>query len=187
MLRVHPCFTCARALRLSVSGVEAAMDDFAIYEMAVGGGTLALCPLAGRGGDYTGDLTRVRAWRPDIVLTMVEAQELAAKGAVRFGADVRPAVWLHFPTVDYEVPDAAQVEGWVEIEGKILACLAHGGRVLVHCMGGCGRSGMAALRVMIAAGETPEKALKRLRDVRPCAVETEGQMAWATWRADTAS
>lgn len=160
------------------------MDDFAIYEIAVGGGTLALCPLAGRGGDYAGDLARVRAWDADIVLTMVEAQELAAKRAARFGADVAPAVWVHFPVVDYQVPEARQADQWAVIEAQILTNLAQGGRVLVHCMGGCGRSGMAVLRVMIAAGEASDLALVRLRGARPCAVETEAQMVWACGRGD---
>ena len=39
---------------------------------------------------------------------------------------------------------------------------------------------MAVLRLMIEAGEAPEVALPRLRAVRPCAVETEAQMTWAT-------
>ena len=51
--------------------------------------------------------------------------------------------------------------------------------MLVHCRGGCGRSGMAVLRLMVEAGEAPEEALARLRAVRPCAVETEAQMDWA--------
>ena len=53
-----------------------------------------------------------------------------------------------------------------------LSALQGKGRVLIHCMGGCGRSGMAALRLMIEAGEAPGAALERLRAVRPCAVET---------------
>jgi hypothetical protein len=31
----------------------------------------------------------------------------------------------------------------------------------------------------VEAGETPGAALARLRAVRPCAVETEAQLAWA--------
>ena len=45
---------------------------------------------------------------------------------------------------------------------------------------GRGRSGMIALRLMIAGGERPVAALKRLRAVQPEAVETPGQMNWAT-------
>ncbi len=55
-----------------------------------------------------------------------------------------------------------------------------GGRVLVHCMGGCGRSGMALLRLMVESGEPADRALARLRAVRPCAVETPEQLAWAS-------
>ena len=156
------------------------VQDFAIYDLAAGGGTLALCPLVGRDGDYAGDLAQVRAWAPTIVLTMVETSELAAKGAIGFGLDVAPAVWLHLPVEDYQVPTAAQAADWAAIERQGLAGLAQGARVLVHCMGGCGRSGMAALRMMIMACEVPDLALGRLRDMRPCAVETEAQMLWAT-------
>ena len=54
-----------------------------------------------------------------------------------------------------------------------------GGRILIHCRGGCGRTGMIVLRVMIEFGEDPDKALKRLRKIRPCAVETKPQEIWA--------
>ena len=55
----------------------------------------------------------------------------------------------------------------------------NGDRILIHCRGGCGRSGMIVLRIMIEFGEDPEEALERLRKIRPCAVETEAQENWA--------
>ena len=36
------------------------------------------------------------------------------------------------------------------------------GCTLVHCYGGCGRSGIALLRLMCEAGEAPDHALERL-------------------------
>lgn len=39
---------------------------------------------------------------------------------------------------------------------------------------------MMLLRLMVEMGEDPDKALARLRHARPCAVETEAQMLWAT-------
>ncbi len=59
------------------------------------------------------------------------------------------------------------------------ADLARGGRVLAHCYGGCGRSGMVLMRLMVEAGEDADPALERLRDARPCAVEAKEQRAWA--------
>ncbi|MDG0986802.1 MAG: protein-tyrosine phosphatase family protein, partial [Paracoccaceae bacterium] len=54
-----------------------------------------------------------------------------------------------------------------------------GSRILVHCRGGCGRTGMIVLRIMVEFGENPDKALQRLRRIRPCAVETKDQENWA--------
>jgi protein-tyrosine phosphatase len=135
---------------------------------------LALCPMPGRGGDFAGDLARLRGWRPDLVVSMTESHEMAADlpGALA-GAGIG---WRHFPVVDYGVPDG----GFDGLAAGIAGVLARGGRVLLHCMGGCGRSGMVALAVMVRAGEAPDAALARLRAVRPCAVETAAQQAWAS-------
>ena len=68
---------------------------------------------------------------------------------------------------------------WVPISQTLHRILNTGGRVIVHCRGGCGRTGMAVLRLMVEAGEEGESAMNRLRVVRPCAVETSRQKDWA--------
>lgn len=148
--------------------------SFGPHELPVGGGVLALSPMPGRGGDFAGDLARLRDWRPDLVVSMTESHEMApdlpgALAAAGIG-------WRHFPVVDYGVPAA----GFDALAGEIVGVLSGGGRVLLHCMGGCGRSGMVALAVMVRAGEEPGAALARLRAVRPCAVETAAQLDWAS-------
>jgi protein-tyrosine phosphatase len=86
---------------------------------------------------------------------------------------------MHLPIPDYGAPDALVESQWTEAAQRALDVLASGGKVWVHCMGGCGRSGMAALRLMVEAGEEPSLALGRLRAVRPCAVESPQQYKWA--------
>lgn len=109
---------------------------------------------------------------------MTQQDELDRKGAGSLGQDLRNEGidWLHVPVVDFGVPPTMN---WNSLRDRVLADLDRGGRVLVHCFGGCGRSGMMALRLMIAAGEDADAALARLRQIRPCAVETDAQMAWA--------
>ena len=154
---------------------------FEIYPLAVLSGQLALSPLPGRSGDYTRDLQIIRAWRPALVMSMTEASEMAAHGAANLGDDLGGARWRHFPIIDFGVPDDSPDVAleWSALASEALDILRGGGRVLIHCMGGCGRSGMAALRLMVLAGETPDDALTRLRVARPCAVETDAQRAWA--------
>lgn len=139
-----------------------ASRDFAIFELKAGGGTLALCPLP------VGQLEAVRQWFPDLVISMCESHEMPHD--LWSGFPLR-----HVPVVDYGVPAGAV---WSGVEADALQILCQGGRILVHCKGGCGRSGMAVLRLMLQAGEAD--ALARLRAVRPCAVETDEQLDWAT-------
>ncbi len=117
-------------------------------------------------------------WHPDLVLTMTTQAELDRKGAGTLGADLanEGVAWLHLPVADFGVPRDLD---WPVVRDQVLGTLRGDGRVLVHCFGGCGRSGMMVLRLMIAAGEDADTALARLRAVRPCAVETDPQLHWA--------
>lgn len=143
------------------------MMNFEVFAWDVGGGTLALSSMPPDGRAVT-------EW--DAVLSMTQAQEMSA--GLKHDLHAMGDHWLHFPVADFGAPNGENE--WRVIERAVLTMLAQKRRVLVHCKGGCGRSGMAVLRLMIAAGEDPADAFARLRAVRPCAVETEAQLAWAS-------
>jgi protein-tyrosine phosphatase len=151
--------------------------DFSISELAAAGGVLGICPLPGRFRDYGTDLADMLAWQPDIVLTLTTLPEMAQHGADRLGQDLMQAGvrWVHLPVEDFGIPSDDVRATWPDL----VPVLAWGGRILAHCYGGCGRSGMALLRLMVEAGESGSEALLRLRAARPCAVETEAQRVWA--------
>ncbi len=157
------------------------MAGFGIAEIGAGGGRLALCPMPGREGDYAGDLAVMLRWRPALILTMATGPELAAHGALRLSGDLAAAGigWRHLPVANFGADSADLREGWADAARDAMGHLSGGRSVLAHCLGGCGRSGMAVLRLMVESGEAPEAALARLRAVRPCAVETAAQFDWA--------
>ncbi len=152
-----------------------------IHALPVAGGILALAPLPGGAGAYGADVSHLHDWRPALVISMTTLAEMTASGAAKLGADLQDhgTRWVHVPVEDYGVPTPEMTEVWDAAAQAALLALRGGGRVLIHCRGGCGRSGMAALRLMIKSGEEAGAALTRLRAVRPCAVETDAQMAWA--------
>lgn len=160
---------------------ELAARTLTVHALNVGSGILALCPLPGAGGDYAGDMDHLHDWQPGLVISMTTEVEHVAAGAVGLGQKFQSmgCRWVHLPTPDFGTLAPDMLESWSEVSSMARQTLAGGGRVLVHCKGGCGRSGMVVLRLMIEAGEMPARALKRLRSVRPCAVETDAQMAWA--------
>ncbi|VVT16976.1 Dual specificity protein phosphatase (fragment) [Roseovarius sp. EC-HK134] len=105
------------------------MDDFIIYALRVGGGTLALAPLPGAGGAYAADLAHIRDWKPALVVSLTMPAEMLSAGAETFGNDVQEAGsrWVAFPIPDYGVPDTSQIEAWTKASQDIARALAGGG------------------------------------------------------------
>ncbi len=158
-----------------------ALADWSISELQCGEGWLGIAPIPGRGGDYFADFTKLLRWEPALVLTMVTDPELQRVGAETLGEDLSALEigWRHLPVDDLGAPPSETASLWPEVSAEAHRMLGKGGKVLAHCYGGCGRSGMAVMRLMVEAGEDAEPALERLRGARACAVETEGQRAWA--------
>lgn len=155
--------------------------SFEIACLTAATGVVGICPAPGRFGDYVTDRNAILDWAPDLVVTMTERSELEVIGASALPNALAEAgvSWLHLPIKDFGVPDAHVQSLWPEASEQMRNCLQNGGRVLVHCLGGCGRSGMVLLRLLADLGEDGQAALRRLRAVRACAVETQAQMDWA--------
>lgn len=155
--------------------------EFDIYALDVGGGQVGLSPIPGRSGSYETDLSQILHWGADLVLTMTTIAELDRMGAHGLGDDLAMAgvAWRLLPIQDFGAPEADVRRVWPDVSQQAATVLGRGGKVLSHCFGGCGRSGMVALRLMVEAGEAPEGALARLRRTRPCAVERDSQFDWA--------
>ncbi len=157
------------------------MQGFVIHALPVAGGILAIAPLPGRTGEYASDLQHIRDWKPALVVSMTTQLEMVEAGAEDLGAHLQDAGtrWVHLPIADYSAPNQDHAKSWQETSQTAIAALQGGGRVLIHCRMGRGRSGMAALRLMIDAGEKPNDGLLRIRSVHPAAIETQAQLDWA--------
>ena len=157
------------------------MTDLVIHALGVGGGSLAISQLPGLQGAYAADLAFIRDWKPSIVVSATTRGEHAEARVEALGKDIPEsgARWMHLPIEDYGTPNADFMRAWPDARNAILKALRGKGRVLIHCKGGCGRSGMLALRLMVEAGADAVEALLRLRKVRPCAIETDAQLRWA--------
>ena len=157
------------------------MPNFAIYPVHLSLGTLAISPMPGRNGQFTKDFDTIKKWQPNLVLTIATIFEMVHKNATQLPNQLSEAGidWLHFPIEDFDAPDGKTNQSWLEIANCAHKVLDQGGKVLAHCMGGQGRSGMAILRLMVERGISPKIALKQIRTVRPMAVETNAQYKWA--------
>lgn len=84
--------------------------------------------------------------------------------------------WQHLPIADRGVPCATFEAAWEEVGEGLRARLRSGFNVLVHCMGGLGRAGTIASRLLVELGWNASDAVTEVRRVRPGAIETGEQL-----------
>jgi protein-tyrosine phosphatase len=168
-------------LTASASPEKTALMTFRICTIGTSAGAIGLCPLPGRFSPLADDLAAIAAWHPSIVISLTEAAEMAANGADGLGEALadKGIAWAHFPVRDFSIPTEERLEDWAALSRQLHAFIGQRGRVLLHCFGGQGRSGMIALRLLVERGEAADAALQRIRAVRPGAIETEAQYRWA--------
>lgn len=159
----------------------AEMHDYdlsVISEIDLGdGAVMALTACPGRKGDYVASLDSICRWKPTAVLSLVEEAEFPFDPGT-FAADLRSCgiVWLRFPIRNYSTPNEGG--NWPAVSREVRDVLDGKGRVLIHCWGGLGRSGMVAARLLTERGEAALGAISRVRRARPGAIETEAQAQW---------
>jgi protein-tyrosine phosphatase/nicotinamidase-related amidase len=148
---------------------------------SAGDGRVGLTILPGRrdrGRDAGADVAHLSAERVTDVLCLLPDGELAAYGVpdllARYrmaGLGVRQA-----PIADQSIPTLAEAKSVV---AWLRARVGAGGRVVIHCAAGLGRSGTIAACLLRAQGASAEDAIARVRAARgPRAVETEEQAAF---------
>jgi len=104
----------------------------------------------------------------------MEDPELALLGVPNIGEMIESfgMAWHHLPIRDVSIPGPVFEGAWETQGAALRQKLGDGERIVIHCRGGLGHTGMIAARLLIELGETPDRALQRVRAARPGAVET---------------
>jgi hypothetical protein len=142
-------------------------------------------------------------WRPDLhwltqdiavggCFPMARARELAAVLRIRAIVDLRAEAcddetllrasgidFLHLPTPDLEPASTHDLETGVAF---VRDALGRGGKALIHCQHGIGRSALLALCVLVDQGWEPLDALRHAKDRREAVSPSRAQYeGWAAW------
>jgi protein-tyrosine phosphatase len=154
------------------------------------GGTLGwigmtICPGKCRPNSISGnwqrdlalDLQVVKTWGASVVITLLENHEFAEVGVSALPDSVRALgiAWLHLSIPDRHAPGDIFKHAWPTVSPDLHARLDRGEKLLIHCMGGIGRTGTVAALLLIERGIPCGEAISLVRGARHGAIETQEQ------------
>lgn len=127
--------------------------------------------------DLAADLRLIHNWGASTVVTLIEDFEFELLEILRLGEMVAEMGmrWMHAPIRDGDRPDTRFEGLWETIGPELHRRIESGERILIHCRGGLGRTGLVAALLLIERGCPARDAMHRVRAVRPGAIETSTQ------------
>ncbi|GJE42981.1 ADP-ribosylglycohydrolase family protein [Methylobacterium soli] len=131
--------------------------------------------------DLSVDIKAVQALGAVALVTLIEQHEIDALQVCDIGEVCRrhSIEWLHLPIPDVSIPSAPFETRWAIVGEGLRSRLRNGFNIVVHCKGGLGRAGTVGARLLIELGVEPSRAVQMIREARPGAIETDGQLAYA--------
>ena len=122
------------------------------------------------------DLDRLRSdYQTDILVSLIESHEFEAVqiSDLFSKAQARGMQTIWFPIKDMSVP--TKMEELILLVQQILREIEQNQTVVIHCMGGLGRTGMVAACCLVALDHSPQEAIEIVRETREYSVETQQQ------------
>ena len=83
--------------------------------------------------------------------------------------------WFHLPIADLKAPNHKFVDKWQTTKSLLKNELIDGKNIVIHCMGGKGRSGTIAAILLIEFGNENKEVIDIVRNKRKGAIETKEQ------------
>jgi ADP-ribosylglycohydrolase len=162
------------------------VDDLAIEGLS-GVIGLTFCPGKKQRGALSGDWDRDLAADLEVIkssgakalVTLMETDELTAvhvpltelgEKATSLGLE-----WHHLPIRDVDVPDERFEDLWTYSGVRLRNLLVQGEKIVIHCLGGLGRTGTIAGRLLVEFGASPNEAIRAVRSARIGTIETGKQ------------
>lgn len=123
------------------------------------------------------DLQVILDWGAQALVTLIEDLEFKLLSVPEFPKKARSLgiTWFHLPIVDVSVPDSSFEEKWETVGEELRRMLRNRQKIVIHCRGGLGRTGLIAARLLVEFGMEPGEAIRRVRAARPGAIQTREQ------------
>jgi len=144
-----------------------------LLPLAAPAGGLILTPCPGtKELDTETALKQLKAAGASAVITLMQEAEMASNAVSDLPAlcAQNGLQWFHLPIADDHAPAEDFAAAWKLQGAAVHQLLDAGKRIVVHCKGGSGRTGLMAAQILVERGYAKEDALAVVKALRPNAL-----------------
>ncbi|QLG88627.1 dual specificity protein phosphatase family protein [Chitinibacter bivalviorum] len=145
------------------------------------GGTVLFTPCPGsKEADLATSVAQLQQAGASAIITLMPSHELSAEGVATLPQVCAAAglQWFHFPIEDDSAPQAEFETAWQAAQTQVLALLAAGATIAVHCKGGSGRTGLMIALIMRAQNTPLATAVELVQNIRPKSLRIPAHMSY---------
>jgi len=124
--------------------------------------------------DLDTDLGAICDWGASALVSLMEEEEMECYGVADLPekATQRGLLYYRLPIRDMDIPDAQFEQRWQTAGEKLRSLLLSDNSIVIHCLGGLGRTGTVAARLLVELGCDAETAIQQIRTARPGTIQT---------------
>ena len=155
---------------LQPKGKHMPIQEHPFWNLALPQGKLLLTPCPGTlSTPLPTALEQLKEQGAATLITLITPHEMKEKNLDGFADAVATAglEWLHLPITDDDSPKDPFEENWQRALPKLEQQLNVGSAIAIHCMGGSGRTGIVAARLMLDQGIELDDAITQIQALRP--------------------
>ena len=163
-------FKYASSTNISTKGKRMPIQKHPFWNLALPQGKLLLTPCPGTlSTPLPAALEQLKEQGAATLITLITPHEMKEKKLDGFADAVAAAglEWLHLPITDDDSPKDPFEENWQRALPKLEQQLNAGSAIAIHCMGGSGRTGIVAARLMLDQGVELDDAITQIQELRP--------------------
>jgi protein-tyrosine phosphatase len=151
------------------------------WKLPVDKSALVLMPCPGtKSVDLQRSLQQLKSDGVVAIVTAISPEEMKSQHVEQLGelTEQLGMTWFHLPIEDDCAPSEAFESAWKQASPQIAELMGSNTKVALHCMGGSGRTGLLAARVLLDKGWALPDIISNVRELRPGAFQKPVQKSY---------